>query len=49
MLRKSLSVLLPPDLISKLDLDLTLRPERLSIEEWRELTETIYRLRREQR
>lgn len=48
MLRKSLSGLLAPDLIGKLDIDLTLRPERLSIDDWRELSESVYRLQQEQ-
>ncbi len=44
MLRNSLSGLFSPDLISKLDADLTQRPEQLSILAWEELTTQIVRL-----
>ncbi len=43
MLRKSLSGLFSPALLSKLDVDLTQRPEELSIPAWIKLSESIYR------
>ncbi len=42
MLRKSLSMLFSPALLRKLKFDLSRRPEQLSIEAWKELTEAIY-------
>ncbi len=48
MLRKSLSALFSPDLLRKLGVDLTRRPEALTIPEWKALTETIAKLRREE-
>ncbi len=42
MLRKTLSMLFSPTLLTKLGADLTRRPEQLSISEWRELTNSIY-------
>ncbi len=41
MLRKSLSMLFDPDLISKLPVDLTRRPEQLSVEDWQDLVERL--------
>ena len=43
MLRKSLSILFPSTLLHKLDANLTLRPEQLTIPQWIDLTEAIYR------
>lgn len=45
MMRNSLSGLFSPDLIAKLSADLTRRPEELSVDEWRRLTDTIHHLR----
>lgn len=42
MLRKSLSMLFSSMLLSKLSVNLTRRPESLSIPEWRELAESIH-------
>ncbi|MGH1365240.1 MAG: 16S rRNA (adenine(1518)-N(6)/adenine(1519)-N(6))-dimethyltransferase RsmA [Calditrichia bacterium] len=47
MLRKSLSMLFPAELLSKLDADLTLRPERLSLEDWKKLADCAYMLQQE--
>lgn len=41
MLRKSLSMLFSVDLLTKLDADLTRRPEQLSIESWQKLVAAI--------
>lgn len=50
MLRKTLSMLFSSTLLSKLGADLTRRPEQLSIDDWRELTDLIYlHLREESR
>lgn len=49
MLRKSLSVLFPSLLLDKLTINLTRRPESLSIPEWMELTESIHRYIEEKR
>lgn len=43
MLRKSLSMLFSQALLSKLSADLTRRPADLSIPEWKDLVENIYR------
>ncbi|RMG63640.1 MAG: ribosomal RNA small subunit methyltransferase A [Calditrichaeota bacterium] len=45
MLRNSLSPLLPSRLLSKLNIDLRLRPEQLSVEQWLDLTEQIQQLK----
>lgn len=42
MLRKSLSMLFSPALLSTLSADLTRRPEQLSIPEWQQLSESIH-------
>jgi len=42
MLRKSLSMLFSSADLPKLNIDLTQRPEQLSIQSWRELTEAIH-------
>ncbi len=42
MLRKSLSMLFSSADLSKLNIDLTQRPEQLSIQSWKELTEVIH-------
>lgn len=47
MLRKSLSMLFSADVLSKLDADLTLRPERLSLQNWKDLAEEAFALQKE--
>ncbi len=42
MLRKSLSMLFSPELVRTLGADLTQRPEELSIEDWKKLSEMIH-------
>lgn len=49
MLRKSLSMLFSSLLLGKLNFNLTRRPENLSVQEWVNLTESIYRLLLEER
>ena len=49
MLRKSLSMLFPSLQLSKLSVNLTRRPESLSIPEWVELAESIHRSIEEER
>lgn len=45
MLRNSLSQLFSEDVLSKLSLSLSQRPEQLSIDQWRELFQQIYQIR----
>lgn len=49
MLRKSLSMLFDRELLRKLEVDLTRRPENLSIGEWKALVDEIIRLRQQEK
>ena len=44
MLRNSLSQLFSEDVLTKLNLSLSQRPEQLSIDQWRELFKQIYQI-----